>query len=46
VQKTDYRCSRTDIINVLDQVHKSPTGTAGSAKAHNLIIQIIVTYIQ
>jgi hypothetical protein len=44
--KTDYRCSRTDITNVLDQVHKSPMGTAGSAKAHNLIIQIIVTYIQ
>jgi hypothetical protein len=44
--KTDYRCSRTDIINVLDQVHKSPTDTAGSAKAHHLIIQIIVTYVQ
>jgi hypothetical protein len=44
--KTVYRCSRTDIINALDQVHKSPTGMAGSAKAHSLIIQIIVTYIQ
>jgi hypothetical protein len=44
--KTDYRRSRTGIINVLDQVHKSPTGTAGSAKAHSLIIQIIVTYVQ
>jgi hypothetical protein len=44
--KTDYRCSRTDIINVLDQVHKSPMDTAGSAKAHSLIIQIIVTYVQ
>jgi hypothetical protein len=27
-------------------VHKSPTDTAGSAKAHSLIIQIIVTYVQ
>jgi hypothetical protein len=27
-------------------VHKSPAGTAGSAKAHSLIIQIIVTYVQ
>jgi hypothetical protein len=48
--KTDYRCSRTDIINALDQVHKSPTGTAKSAYAHSLIIQIIipikVTHIQ
>jgi hypothetical protein len=44
--KTDYRCSRTDIINMLDQVHKSPMDTTGSAKAHNLIIQIIVTYVQ
>jgi hypothetical protein len=37
--KTDYRCSQIDIINVLDQVHKSPRDTAGSAKAHSLIIQ-------
>jgi hypothetical protein len=44
--KTGYRCSRTDIINTLDQVHKSPIGMAGSAKAHSLIIQIIVTYVQ
>jgi hypothetical protein len=44
--KTDYRRSRTGIINALDQTHKSPTGTTGSAKAHNLIIQIIVTYVQ
>jgi hypothetical protein len=34
--KTDYRCSRIDIINALEQVHNSPTGTAGSAKAHSL----------
>jgi hypothetical protein len=44
--KTDYRRSRTCIINSLDQMHKSPTGTVGSAKAHSLIIQIIVTYAQ
>jgi hypothetical protein len=44
--KTDYRCSRTDIINALDLVHKSPTGTTGSVKAHSRIIQIIVTYVQ
>jgi hypothetical protein len=44
--KTEYRCSRTDIKNALDLVHKSPTGTTGSAKAHSLIIQIIVTYVQ
>jgi hypothetical protein len=44
--KTDYMCSRTDIINVLDQVHNAPMNMAGSAKAHSLIIQIIVIYAQ
>jgi hypothetical protein len=44
--KTDYGCNWTNTINALDQVHKSPTGTDGSARAHSLIIQIIVTYMQ
>jgi hypothetical protein len=44
--KTDYRRSRTDIINVLDQVRTAPMDIAGCAKAHNLIIQTIVTHVQ
>jgi hypothetical protein len=44
--KTDYRHSQTDIINVLDQVRNAPTDIVGCAKAHNLIIQTIVTYVQ
>jgi hypothetical protein len=44
--KITYGCSRTNTINVQHQVHRSLTGAAGSVKAHNLIIQIIVTYMQ
>jgi hypothetical protein len=44
--KTDYRRSRTDIINVLDQVRNAPMDIAGCAKAHSLIIQTIVTHVQ
>jgi hypothetical protein len=44
--KTNYRHSRTDIINVLDQVRNTPMNIAGCAKAHNLIIQTIVTHVQ
>jgi hypothetical protein len=44
--KTDYRRSRTDIINVPDQVRNAPMNTTGCAKAHNLIIQTIVTHVQ
>jgi hypothetical protein len=44
--KTDYRRSRTDIINVLDQVCNAPMDLAGCAKAHSLIIQTIVTHVQ
>jgi hypothetical protein len=44
--KTDYRRSRTDIINVLDQVRNAPMDIAGCVKAHNLIIQTIVTHVQ
>jgi hypothetical protein len=44
--KTDYRRSRTDIINVLDQVRNAPMDIDGCAKAHNLIIQTRVTYVQ
>jgi hypothetical protein len=43
--KTDYRRSRTDIINVLDQVCNAPMDIAGCAKAHSLIIQTIVTHV-
>jgi hypothetical protein len=43
--KTDYRGSRTDIINAIDQLHNFPTGTAGLANAHSLIIQIIIPII-
>jgi hypothetical protein len=45
-KKTDHRRSQTDIINVLDQVRNAPMDIAGCAKAHNLIIQTIVTYVQ
>jgi hypothetical protein len=44
--KTDYRRSQTDIINVPDQVRNAPMDIAGCAKAHNLIIQTIVTHVQ
>jgi hypothetical protein len=44
--KIDYRRSRTDIINVLDQVRNTPMNIAGCAKAHSLIIQTIVTHVQ
>jgi hypothetical protein len=43
--KTDYRRSQTDIINVIYQVRNAPTNIAGCAKAHNLIIQTIVTHV-
>jgi hypothetical protein len=44
--KTDYRRSQTNIINVLDQVRNAPMDIAGCARAHNLIIQTIVTHVQ
>jgi hypothetical protein len=44
--KTDYRRSRTDIINVPDQVRNAPMNIVGYAKAHNFIIQTIVTHVQ
>jgi hypothetical protein len=44
--KTDYRRSRTNIINMLDQVRNAPMDIAEYAKAHSLIIQTIVTHVQ
>jgi hypothetical protein len=44
--KTDYRRSRTDIINAPDQVRNAPMDIAGCTKAHNLIIQTIATHVQ
>jgi hypothetical protein len=43
--KTDYRHSRTNITNVLDQVRNAPMNIAECAKAHSLIIQTIVTHV-
>jgi hypothetical protein len=44
--QTNYRCSRTNIINVPDQACNAPMDIAGCAKAHSLIIQTIVTHVQ
>jgi hypothetical protein len=44
--KTDYRRSRTNITNVLDQVRNAPMDIAECAKAYNLIIQTTVTHVQ
>jgi hypothetical protein len=38
--------SRTNIINVLNQVRNAPMDIAGCAKAQNLFIQTIVTHLQ
>jgi hypothetical protein len=44
--QTNYRRSRTNIINVLDQARNAPMDIVGCAKAHSLIIQTIVTHVQ
>jgi hypothetical protein len=44
--KIDYRHSRTDITNVLDQVRNAPMNITRCAKACNLIIPTIVTHVQ
>jgi hypothetical protein len=44
--QTNYRRSRTNIINVPDQAHNAPMDIAGCAKEHSLIIQTIVTHVQ
>jgi hypothetical protein len=44
--QTNYRRSRTNIINVPDQARNAPMDIAGCAKAHNLIIQTTVTHVQ
>jgi hypothetical protein len=44
--QTNYRRSRTNIINAPDQARNAPIDIAGYAKAHSLIIQTIVTHLQ
>jgi hypothetical protein len=44
--QTNYRRSRTNIINAPDQARNAPMDIVGYAKAHNLIIQTIVTHVQ
>jgi hypothetical protein len=44
--QTNYRRSRTNIINVPDQARNAPMDIAGCAKAYSLIIQTIVTHVQ
>jgi hypothetical protein len=44
--QTIYRRSQTNIINAPDQARNAPIDIAGYAKAHNLIIQTIVTHLQ
>jgi hypothetical protein len=44
--RTNYRHSRTHIINAPDQARNTPIDIARYAKAHSLIIQTIVTHLQ
>jgi hypothetical protein len=44
--RTSYRRNQTNIINAPDQAHNVPIDIAGCTKAHGLIIQTIVTYLQ
>jgi hypothetical protein len=44
--QTSYRRNQTNIINAPDQAHNVPIDIAECAKAHGLIIQTIVTYLQ